>query len=259
MWKTLSGTQDELAGAAAGKQVFVGAASIREGVLRAHHRAQPPGGDELQQLGQRLGEHAGPGEGGAEPEADDREVALHQAGRLDRGGRLAGRGTKRDPPTASRMTSTRLPLLASTTRSVYPPAAPSTATSAPRSSASFCLSGLEAVAMTRPAPKIFASCTASEPTPPAAALTTTVSPGWSCALVRSRCHADRPCTRMASAAPSSMPSGTSIERAAGASAFSAYPPEPVRAITRRPSAARPITSLPGTSGSSTTSSTSGPP
>ncbi len=95
------------------------------------------------------------------------------------------------------------------------------ATSAPRSSASLRLSSVLAVAMTRPAPHSFASCTAIEPTPPAAACTTTLSPSARCALLRSSSHAVAPCTTRLSAVRSSTPSGTSNVVAAGATAFCA--------------------------------------
>ena len=65
-----------------------------------------------------------------------------------------------------------------------PSGAASTAASAPSSSASARFSSLDAVAITRPAPIARPSCTASEPTPPAAAWTTTLSPSCTRALVR---------------------------------------------------------------------------
>ena len=79
----------------------------------------------------------------------------------------------------------------------------STATSAPRSRVSCRLSSLDAVAITRPAPHRLASCIATVPTPPAPACTTTDSPGARWVLVRSRCQAVAPCTRVVNAAPSS--------------------------------------------------------
>jgi hypothetical protein len=59
----------------------------------------------------------------------------------------------------------------------------STASSAPSSSASARFSSVDAVAITRPAPSGLPSWTASEPTPPAAACTTTLSPAASFADV----------------------------------------------------------------------------
>ncbi len=97
----------------------------------------------------------------------------------------------------------------------------STAASAPSSSASARFAWLEAVAITRPAPSGAPSWTASEPTPPAAAWTTTLSPARSCADVRYRCHAVRPWTSSASAAASDTSSGTAKVVAAGALANSA--------------------------------------
>ena len=95
------------------------------------------------------------------------------------------------------------------------------------------------VAMTRPAPSSWASWTARLPTPPAAACTTTVSPGASRALVRSRCHAVVPCSTKASAVVSSTSSGSAKVVAGWARACSAYPPSPSSATTRRPSAVAP--------------------
>ena len=88
-----------------------------------------------------------------------------------------------------------------------PSAAGSIATSAPSSSASARFSSLEAVAITRPAPSAWPSCTAIEPTPPAAPWTTTLSPSATRAAVRYRCQAVVPWTIIASAVPSSRPSG----------------------------------------------------
>jgi hypothetical protein len=111
--------------------------------------------------------------------------------------------------------------------------------------------------MTRPAPKGLASWTAREPTPPAAAITTTVSPDASRADVLYKCQAVSPCNRRARATPSETPSGMSATDAAGATAYSAYPPVPTSAATRVPSAmspaprsTTPATSAPGMSGSS---------
>ena len=106
-------------------------------------------------------------------------------------------------------------------RSVRPSAAPSTAASAPSSSASARFSSVEAVAMTRPAPIGLPSCTASEPTPPAAPCTTTLSPGATRPHVRYRCQAVRPCRTSASAVSSSTPSGIGNVSAPGAIAYSA--------------------------------------
>ena len=93
------------------------------------------------------------------------------------GASAASDASKIAPPAISKTTSTGLPRFASTSRSVRPSAAPSIATSAPSSSASARLSSVDAVAMTRPAPIGRPSWTASEPTPPAAEWTTTLSPG----------------------------------------------------------------------------------
>ncbi len=87
------------------------------------------------------------------------------------------------------------------------------------------------------------------PVPPAAACTTTDSPPASRAEVRSRCQAVRPWTISASACPSVTSSGTSWAIASQTAARSAYPPLSASATTRRPSAVRPTTSPPGTSGS----------
>src|SRR6266496_2241692 len=153
--------------------------------------------------------------------------------------------SKTGPPTISSTMSTPRPSLASRSRSLRRSGEPSSATSAPRSSASWRLPSVDAVAITRPAPQRFASCTSSDPTPPAAAWTTTVSPSAIRVLVRSRCHAVRPCETRARAWPSVVPSGMSKVRLSGARARSAYPPSPTSATTRRPSAVRPATSAPG--------------
>ena len=72
------------------------------------------------------------------------------------------------------------------------------------------------MAITRPAPKTRPSWTASDPTPPAALWTTTLSPGATRAAVRYRCQAVVPCRIIASALPSSSPSGTANTRSSGA-------------------------------------------
>ncbi|WP_431926523.1 hypothetical protein [Nonomuraea jabiensis] len=53
------------------------------------------------------------------------------------------------------------------------------------------------------------------------------------------------------AATSSTPSGTGKALSRATTAFSAYPPPGIMAAGRRPSAARPMTSTPGSSGSAT--------
>jgi hypothetical protein len=77
------------------------------------------------------------------------------------------------------------------------------------------LAGVDAAAITWPAPKCFASWIASEPTPPAAAFTRTDSPQPSRALFRSTCHAVSPWMSSASACPSVTSSGTSTARRSG--------------------------------------------
>ena len=96
----------------------------------------------------------------------------------------------------------------------------STAASAPSSSASCRFSSVEAVAMTR-APNALPSWTASEPTPPAAACTTAVSPSRRWAQVRYRCQAVRPWISSASAWPSDTPNGIGKALAFGTAAYSA--------------------------------------
>ena len=97
----------------------------------------------------------------------------------------------------------------------------STAASAPSSSVFARFSSVLAVAITRPAPNGFASCTARLPTPPAPEITTTDSPSASFALVLKRCQAVRPWMISASAAPSSTPSGIGKTVASCATAYSA--------------------------------------
>ena len=75
--------------------------------------------------------------------------------------------------------------------------------------------------MTFPAPQALASCTERVPTPPAAAWTTTDSPGARWVLVRSRCQAVSPWTSRDSAWPSLTLSGTGKLIAGCTSAFSA--------------------------------------
>ena len=77
------------------------------------------------------------------------------------------------------------------------------------------------MAITRPAPNGRPSWVASEPTPPAAAWTTTLSPGAIRAHVRYRCHAVSPWSSSASAVASLTPSGIGNVVAAGAAANSA--------------------------------------
>ena len=96
----------------------------------------------------------------------------------------------------------------------------STATSAPRSRVSCRFASLEAVAITRPAPQSLASWIARLPTPPAPACTTTVSPACRWVLVRSRCQAVAPWTRVVSAWASETSSGTSNSSSGSAAIFS---------------------------------------
>ena len=103
--------------------------------------------------------------------------------------------------------------------------------------------------MTR-APAVFATCTASVPVPPAAASIRIVSPGSIRAMRLTSAIAVRPCTIAPAACSSSTSSGTGISIASGTATFSAYPPVPVSATTRRPSGVVPTTSVPGISGSS---------
>jgi hypothetical protein len=80
-------------------------------------------------------------------------------------------------------------------------------------------SGLEAVAITRPAPERWASWEARLPTPPAPAMTTTDSPSAMCELVRSSCQAVAPWRTTASACASLTPSGTGRVRTSCATTF----------------------------------------
>ena len=129
--------------------------------------------------------------------------------------------SKISPPASSRTTSTSRPSLASNNRSRSPSGDPSIAASAPKAKHNSRFSGDDAVAITRPAPSGLASCTASEPTPPAPLTTSTDSPARIRAQVRYRCHAVNPCNNSASAVPSSSPAGIGNVRSAGASAYSA--------------------------------------
>jgi hypothetical protein len=95
------------------------------------------------------------------------------------------------------------------------------AASAPSASAVARFSSVDAVAITRPAPNDLPSWTASDPTPPAAAPTTTLSPGATCAQVRYMCQAVSPWSSSASAVPSSTPSGIGNVSDAGAVAYCA--------------------------------------
>ena len=75
--------------------------------------------------------------------------------------------------------------------------------------------------MTRPAPIGPPSCTASDPTPPAAACTTTLSPSASLAEVRYRCHAVSPWSISASAVASLTSASIGNTLAASAATYSA--------------------------------------
>ena len=125
------------------------------------------------------------------------------------------------PPDISSTTSTGLPSFASISAPLRSSSAASTAASAPSSIALARFSSVLAVAITRPAPNGFASCTARLPTPPAPEITTTDSPCASFALVLNRCHAVRPWISSASAAPSSIPSGIGKTVDSCATAYSA--------------------------------------
>ena len=125
------------------------------------------------------------------------------------------------PPAISKTTSTRRPPLASLRAAARSSRSPSSATSAPSDSASSRLSSVEASAITRPAPIGLPSCVASEPTPPAAATTTTVSPSATRPTVRYRCQAVSPCSSSASAVPSLTPSGIGTVIASGTATYSA--------------------------------------
>ena len=193
--------------------------------------AQLAAGDPREQVRERLVDHRRAPEAVKQPEADDRPRAAHDVAAADRVGLTRGDPVRDDPaerrervversntspPAISKTTSTGWPRFASTSRSVRPSGAPSTATSAPSSSASSRFASVEAVAITRPAPIGRPSCTASEPTPPAAAWTTTLSPGATRPHVRYRCHAVSPCSSTASAVSSSTPSGIGNVSAPGA-------------------------------------------
>ena len=105
--------------------------------------------------------------------------------------------SKDSPPLISSTTSTGSPSFASRIAASRSSARESIAASAPSRRASSRFSSDEASPITRPAPIRFASCTASEPVPPAAAWTTTDSPSWSRAEIRSRLRAVRPCSSSA--------------------------------------------------------------
>ena len=94
------------------------------------------------------------------------------------GARVRRQASNASPPLISSTASTSRPVVGLEDRRPRSSARESTVASAPSRAASSRFSSLEASAITRP-PARLASCTASVPVPPAAASTTTVSPGWS--------------------------------------------------------------------------------
>ena len=107
--------------------------------------------------------------------------------------------------------------------------------------------------MTRAAPCSRAIWTARLRTPPAAAVTATVSPARTRAADTTTCQAVRPCTSAARAVRSSTPLGIGTVSSSRTTAYSGYPPIPVgnRPTTRTPSLTRrPATSNPGMIGNS---------
>ena len=152
---------------------------------------------------------------------DGVRLAMPKVASRPNGASAARLASKVLPPTISSTTSTFLPPLAATSAALRSASPASTVTSAPRSAASCRFSGEEATPMTVPAPHALASCTASVPTPPAAACTTTLSPVARCVEVRSRCQAVSPCTISARACPSLTASGSGNDIAGWTRAFSA--------------------------------------
>ena len=213
-------------------------------VAPADDRLQRALGHHRQQLVHRGVHHLRPGHAVRQPEADDGAALLHERGR--RGPASAGlaaghavgdqpaeRGQRRQRAVehvaaghlqhdVDRLAAVGLAQGAGELlRVVARPAPGRRWRAAPSSSASARFSGLEAVAMTRPAPQRRASWTARLPTPPAPAMTTTDSPSARCELVRSRCHAVAPWRTTASACSSLTPSGTGQVRKSCATTFSA--------------------------------------
>ena len=123
------------------------------------------------------------------------------------GASAASSASKASPPLMWRTASTRSPPFASRIAAPRSSLRESTVASAPRRSTSARFSSLEARPITL-APARLASCTESEPVPPAAASTTTVSPGSSRAQRWTRPIAVRPWSRSAAAWSSLTSSGT---------------------------------------------------
>ena len=187
--------EQELAGRAARLQVLVGAPGLGERIRPRPRRPAARRARRARRARAAARRPARPAPQAVhEPEADDAPAARASArrwrprwararrSRRRRAARTArarrGTASNTPPPAISSTTSTRSPWLASTQRvGEVLAASTSTAASAPSSSASARLSSLEAVAITRPAPSGAPSWTASDPTPPAAACTTTLSPG----------------------------------------------------------------------------------
>ena len=207
------------------------------GYTSADHHLELPAGDRPEQLGDPLAKLLRAAEQVHEPEADHGAAGSHQVGvadldRLPRGEPVGDQAAERgqrpqarlerlaaahlehhvDRLAVVRLEDRRLQVVgARVDRGVgAQPRAPARASPPTRRARS-----------PGPAPIRFASCTASEPVPPAAAWTTTDSPSSSRAEIRSRLRAVRPWSSSAAACSSETSSGTGTRTASGTATFSA--------------------------------------
>ena len=93
------------------------------------------------------------------------------------------------------------------------------------------------------APSAFAICTANEPTPPDAPVTSTVWPGCTFAISRRACSAVMPDVGTAAASVIDKPGGTGTRFSALTHAYWASAPEPVHPNTSSPGCSA-VTSVP---------------
>mmetsp|Transcript_19603 Transcript_19603/g.49822 ORF Transcript_19603/g.49822 Transcript_19603/m.49822 type:complete len:202 (+) Transcript_19603:572-1177(+) len=132
--------------------------------------------------------------------------ALPNSTSAPRGARLLRLVSQVAAPTPSYATATPRPPVISLTRCTTSCCVYRMTASAPSSLASSAFSGVDTVPMTRP-PRFFAICVSSWPVPPAAACTSTQSPGCMSYASVASAWAVRPCTMPAAAASYDTPAG----------------------------------------------------
>ena len=193
-----------------GQQGRCASAASPSGYVPPTTAPQPPVGDHAEQLGHRRVQPAcRVAEAVRQPEADHARRVRHQLPRLDRRRRRPRRHPERDQPAErGQRPQARVEHRAAghlqhdvDPRRRWPPAARaarssaagSTATSAPRSSASFRFSAMDAVAMTRPAPQA-GQLDRDRADPAGGGVHDHRLAGARWALVRSRCQAVAPCS-----------------------------------------------------------------